>query len=209
LFETPVEEIMKSILSLILAIIISCGVATAQTADECLTRVKSMEAMMPNLVASAKGAIHGLLPDPEAYAKTLPPIDEVIASGDKVNLKNYGGLSEAFFYAGDKEKGRAIYTKFKANAEKIYGPDDLYCALIEGDMGLVYFYEKDYETAEPFLLYATKRLEENLTAAHANNLVTNYMCLCLINDKRGDVDNAKKYAKQLVDLAIKQRQKGY
>ena len=168
-----------------------------------------MESMMPNLVAAAKGAIHGLLPDPEAYEKTLPPLDKVVESGDKVQLKNYAGLAEALFYAGDKAKGEAIYAKFKQVSDKVYGPDDVYSALVEGDMGLIYCYEKDYEKAEPLLLYASKRLEENLSAAHANNLVTSYMCLALINDKRGKTEEAKIYAKKLVDLAIKQRQKGY
>jgi len=181
--------------------------APAPTAEQCLERVKSMESMMPNLMASATAAIHELLKDPVAYEKTLPPMEKVVADKDATNLKNYGGLAEAYFYAGDKVKGEALYAQFKSNSKQIFGPTETFQALVEGDMGLVYFYENNFEKAEPLLLDSMNQLKANLTAAVANNLITDYMCLTLINNKRGNTDDAKKYAKELVDLAIKTRTK--
>jgi len=181
----------------------------APSAEQCLERVKSMEGMMPTLMASATAAIHALLPDPVGYEKTLPPIEKIIADKDTGNLKNYGGLAEAFFYAGDKEKGEKLYEIFKSNSKQVFGPTETFQALVEGDMGLVYFYENNYEKAEPLLLDSMKQLEEHLTAAVANNLVTDYLCLTLINNKRGNTEDAKKYAKELVELAIKTRTKAF
>ncbi len=164
---------------------------------------------MPNIMKSASASVLALLPDPDAYEKTLPPMAKVIATKDKINFKNYGGLAERFFFGGDKARGEKIYNQFKANSKAILGPTDTFQALIEGDMALVYFYEKNYAKAEPMLLNAKNQLEANLTSAVSNNLVTNYMCLSMMYDKQGKTADAKKYAKALVDLAIKQRSKPF
>jgi len=189
--------------TLLICLLCTVGSAWSQspTPDECLARVKNMEPMLPKLMDSASAAIHALLPN--------PTMAKVIATKDKTNLKNYGGLSEGFFFAGDKVKGEKLYNQFKANAKTILGPTDTYQALIEGDMGLVYFYEKNYAKAEPMLLDSKNQLEANLTAAVANNLITDYMCLSMMYDKKGKPAEAKKYAKALVDLAVKQRSKPF
>src|SRR6202011_4416994 len=122
---------------------------TPQTPEECLTRVKSLVPMFPKMMEGGKASIHALIPDPAAYEKTLPPFEKVIADKDATNLKNYGGLAEAYLFAGDRTNGDRLFSLFSANSRKILGPDEIYSALVEGDVGFLDFYEDNYIKAEP------------------------------------------------------------
>ncbi len=181
----------------------------AQTPDECLAKVKALEPMLPRIIDSARASIHSLIPDPAAYEKTLPPLDKVIKDKDKVNFKNYGGLSEAYFYSGDTANGQRIFSVVLANSNDMLGADDTYTALVEGDLGILRFNEKNYDAAQLNLLSAIKQLEAHLTPASSNNLIADYLCMTLIrdsSDNKTDKGEASAYAKKLVDLTVKQRQ---
>ncbi len=69
------------------------------------------EPTLMRLEDTCKSTISAIIPDPVAYEKTLPSIDKVIADKDSKNFRNYGGLSEAFYYAGDKAKGKELFSK--------------------------------------------------------------------------------------------------
>ncbi len=172
----------------------------AQTPSDCLVRIRSAEPTLPKLFESAKSSLQVLMPDPAAYEKTLPPFEKVLASKDVKNLKNYGGLAEAYFYNGEEAKALKIYSLFTANAKQVLGPNDTFPALVGCDIGLLYFSRKNYSKAEPLLLESTKQLEAHLTPANSNNLITDYVCLALINDKAGNKDKAGSYASFLICL---------
>jgi hypothetical protein len=174
--------------------------------EECLRRVHNIEPMMPKIMEGARAAISAIVPDPDAYEKTLPALDKVVADKDDKALMNIGGLSEAFLYAGNKEKGKKYFSFFCDNADTILGAEHPFPGLVKGDVGLLLFTEDNYKDAEPLLLESLKKLEANPISANSNNLITNYMCLALINDKGGSKDKALSYAKKMVDLSIKQRQ---
>lgn len=177
------------------------------TPELCLARVKEMEPMVMGLRKECESAIRTLIPDPSATEQTLPPLDKVIEDKDAANFKAYGGLSEAFLYLSDKdrEKGDKLFARFRANSDTVLGADDPYVALVGGDVGLFYFFEKDYGKAEPLFLDAIRRLEAHLTAKNSNNLVSNYLCMALIRDKEGKEAEAASYSKKLVDLVVKQQ----
>ncbi len=162
--------------------------------------------MLPRLMETGRASLKALIPDPAAYEKTLRPFEEVIKDKDQLGFKNYGGLAEAYFFAGDREKGQRLYDQFIAHSTEILGPEDNYRAGLEGDLGILYFNEKDYKTAEPFLLRAIKQLEDHLTPAISNNLIANYLCMTIIRDHENNKAEAGAYAKKLMDLVARQRQ---
>lgn len=184
-------------------------VAFAQSADECMAKVKELAPMLPKLIESAKSQVHTLMPDPAAYEKTLPALDKVIADKDQTNLKNYGGLCEAYFFSGDNANGQRIYDTFMKNEKDILGADNTYGAFVQGDIGILRYLNKDYPAAEQALAPAINQLESHMSPSVADNLIASYLCLSLIKDQSPDAAQKKEgaeLAKKLVDLAIKQRQ---
>lgn len=173
---------------------------------ECLRRVRAFEPTLLNLKDTCKGTINAIIPDAAAYEKTLPPIDKVIAEKDAKNFRNYGGLSEAFYYNDNADRGKELFSKFEANAESILGAEDTFLGLVKGDIGLYYYFQNDFANAETYILDAVSKLEPHLNAANSNNVLSSYMALCLIYDKAGKQDKALAYATKAVDLSIRQRQ---
>ena len=178
----------------------------ASEADQ-FARVLSMKAFLTKMMEAIKAQVHVLMPDPAAYEKSLPTFEKIVADKDKLNLRNYGGLSEAFILGGDRDHGEKLYSFFSANRELL--ADDNYFALVEGDMGLFYYTEGKAAKAEPLLLDSIKQLQSHLTAAVANNLVTDYLCMTLICNEAGRTAEAKEYARKLVELAHKQRTQAF
>ncbi len=181
----------------------------AQTPDQCLVKVQSMEPMLPKVINGARASIHEIIPDPPAYEKTLPPLDKVIKDKDVLNFKNYGGLAEAYFFSGNAPEGQRIYTTFATNSTNVLGADDTYAAYVGGDLGILNFIDNKYNDAESYLLPAIKQLESHLTPAITNNLIADYLCMTLIRSKstkETEKAEASTYAKKLIDLVIKQRQ---
>lgn len=178
----------------------------APSAEECLVRVRGFEPTLMRLKETCKSTLSAIIPDPAAYEKTLPAFDKVIAEKDAKNLRNYGGLSEAFYYAGDKEKGKELFSKFEANAVSLLGAEDTFLGLVKGDIGLLFFFENNYPDAETYVLDALTKVEPHMTAANSNNVLSSYMCLALIYDKTSKNEKALEFAKKAVELAIKQRQ---
>jgi hypothetical protein len=181
----------------------------AQTPDECLVKVMGLEPMLPKLIDGARASIHAMIPDPPAYERTLPPLDKVIKDKDVLNFKNYGGLSEAYFFNGMAPEGQRIYTLFAANSTNVLGADDTYAANVAGDLGILNFMDNKYDDAENYLLPAIKQLEAHLTPAVSNNLIADYLCMTLMRNKstkEAEKNEASSYAKKLIDLAVKQRQ---
>ena len=176
------------------------------SAEECLNRVRGFEPTLLNLRETAKSAITAIIPDPVAYEKTLPPIDKVIADKDAKNLRNFGGLSEAYYFAGNPEKGKVLFTKFETGAKTLLPADDTFPGLVKSDIGLYFFFEKNYAASENYISDALTKLEPHLTAANSNNILSAYMTLSLIYDKSGKKEKALEFAKKAVALAIRQRQ---
>jgi tetratricopeptide (TPR) repeat protein len=166
-----------------------------------------MGPMLPKLLEGAGATIHTFIPDPAGYEKTLPPMTKVVADKDKLNLKNWGGLAEAYLFAGNKKAAESIYAEFTKASQTVFDPTETYLAAVEGDFGMVYFNDKDYAKAEPMLLDSARLMEANLTYAISNNLISNYLCLSLIKDSQGKTEEAAKYASKLVDIAKRQREK--
>lgn len=178
---------------------------TTPSPEECLRRVRGFEPTLQRLREGCKSTLAAIIPDPMAYEKTLPPFDKVVADKDLKNLKNYGGLSEAFYYAGNAEKGKELFSQFEKNAA-LLGSDDTFLSLVKGDIGLLFFFDKNYTDAEPMILDSVKNIESHMTAANSNNVLSAYMCLSLIYDKTGKTEKSLEYATKAVDLAIRQRQ---
>ncbi len=174
--------------------------------EECLVRVRSFEPTLMRLKDTCKSTISAIIPDPVAYEKTLPAIDKVIADKDVKNFRNYGGLSEAFYYNGNATKGKELFSKFETNAVSLLGAEDTFLGLVKGDIGLFFFFENNLPEAEKYIVDALKRVEPHMTASNSNNILSSYMCLTLIYDKTNEKEKALQYAKKAVDLAIKQRQ---
>lgn len=179
---------------------------TLPSAEECLTRVRGFEPTLLNLRETAKSAISAIIPDPVAYEKTLPPIEKVISDKDAKNLRNFGGLSEAYYFAGNAAKGKELFAKFESGAKTLIDSSDPFPGLVKGDIGLYYFFEKNYDDAEKYISDALARIEPHMTMANSNNILSSYMTLTLIYDKAGKREKALEYAKKAVALAIKQRQ---
>jgi hypothetical protein len=178
----------------------------ALTPEECLVRVKTMEPMLPTLLDSAKMVITRLIPDPQDFEKKLPPFEKVIADKDVKNLKNYGGLAEAYLYGGDEKSGDKLFAQFKSGRSMLPA-DDTFPGGVYGDFGFMYFAQKKYSEAEPLLLESMRLYETYPTAYTNNGLVTDYLCLSLIKDQAGDKTAAGDYAKKLIDLALKEHQR--
>lgn len=174
--------------------------------EECLRRVRSFEPTLLKLKETCKSTINAIIPDAAAYEKTLPPIEKVIADKDAKNLRNYGGLSEAFYFNDNAVKGKELFSKFEMNAPEILGAHDTFLGLVKGDIGLYYFFQSDLGTAENYILDAVSKLEPYITAANSNNVLSSYMALAIIYDKSGKNEKALEYATKAVDLSIKQRQ---
>jgi tetratricopeptide (TPR) repeat protein len=171
--------------------------------EECLKKVLALKPLEPAMMEPAKAALHSLIPDPAAYEKTLPPLAKVISSKDSLNLKNYGGLSEAYLYSGNTSKGEGIFSQFSSHASEILGPNDSFSPGVVGDFALYYYFQNDFTKAEPLFLKATNALEKNQAPERMNNLVSDYMCLTFISNKKGNKAEAQKYAKKMVDLSLK------
>jgi hypothetical protein len=178
--------------------------AYADTAAESLAKIKQLEPKVPTLFEAAKASLTSIIPDPAAYEKSLPPFDKVTAGKDITNLKNYGGLAEAYFYHGNPAQGLRLHHMFAAKADRLLPGDDTFQAGVAGDIGIYYFTQKNYGQAKIYLLDSTSRFEKHLTAANANNLVSDYLCLTLIMDKEHKTNEAQTYAKKMADLVTKQ-----
>lgn len=174
--------------------------------EECLRRVRSFEPTLLRLKETCKGTLNSIIPDAAAYEKTLPPIDQVIADKDAKNLRNYGGLSEAYYFNDNSARGQELFSKFEKSAPGILGEHDTFIGLVKGDIGLYYFFQSDLGKAEKYILDAVSTLEPYITAANSNNVLSSYMALALIYDKSGKNDKALEYATKAVNLSIKQRQ---
>jgi hypothetical protein len=195
---------IKLCLSISLTAFVSFSAALAQSADECLKRVRNMEPAIPQIMAGSRTQVVEMIPDAAAYEKKLPPFAEVVAKSDKKSFEKYGLLTQAYLFAGNKKKAESLYAQLKANSKAVLGPKSSYAALVEGNMALVYFFEKNYSRAEPLLLEAIKHLEKHVDGDSTNILITNYMCMAIIRDNGGKTAEAQTYAKKLVDLAVKQ-----
>jgi hypothetical protein len=176
------------------------------TPERCLVLVRDLEPEIPKWMEGAKSAIQMIIPNPQAYEKTLPPIEKVLADKDKLNLKNYGGLAEAYLYNGDEAACQKLYSIFVANSKQILGVDDAFPAGVTGDIGLYYFNKHDYTRATPLITESTSQFESHLTPANSNSLLADYICMTLIRDKAGNKTEAEAYAKKTIDLVLKQRQ---
>lgn len=174
--------------------------------EECLRRVRSFEPTLLRLKETCKGTLNSIIPDAAAYEKTLPPIDQVIADKDAKNLRNYGGLSEAYYFNDNSVRGQELFSKFEKSAPGILGEHDTFVGLVKGDIGLYFFFQNDFGNAEKYMLEALTALEPQLTAANSNNVLSSYMALTLVYDKAGNNEKALAYATKAVDLSIKQRQ---
>ena len=86
--------------------------------EECLRRVRSFEPTLLKLKETCKSTINAIIPDAAAYEKTLPPIEKVIADKDARNLRNYGGLSEAFYFNDNAVKGKELFSKVMASRSR-------------------------------------------------------------------------------------------
>jgi len=183
----------------------SCLPVSAQdiAPEECLKKVLSLKPLEPSMMEPAKAALHSLIPDPAGYEKTLPPLAIVISTKDAVNLKNYGGLSEAYLYAGETSKGESIFSQFSTHANEILGANDSFPPGVTGDFALYYYFQNNYAKAEPLFLKASNDLEKNPAGERLTNLVSDYMCLTFICNKKGNKADAQKYAKKMVDLSLK------
>ncbi len=179
----------------------------AQSSEQCLRMVRKMEVSLPSMIEAVKAQLKAMIPDPAAYEKTLPPMDKVSSSKDKVNLRNYGGLSEAFLFSGQKARADELYAFFTRNAKATLGPDETYSAAINGDFAIYHFSHKDYKQAEALFLSSISDFEKNLSPSVYNNLITNYLCMSLIRDKQEKKDEAVSYAKKLIDLSMKSHEK--
>jgi tetratricopeptide (TPR) repeat protein len=140
------------------------------------------------------------------FEKKLPTIEEVLKNKDVMNLKNYGGLSEAYLFKGDEEKAEKLLKSVSEGAKDILPENDNFLAAVKGDFGLAYYLNNKYDKAETYLGDAVNQLEKHYQPSLANNLVASYLCMTIIKDKQGKTDEAKSFAKKLVVLALKLRQ---
>jgi|688.fasta_scaffold490031_2 hypothetical protein len=197
-------------LSAAFQILLCTGAANAQlpkTADEYIAFARKLEPVMTQAKDAAASFMKKAVPDPAAYEKSLPAKDIIESSKDAANLKNYGGLSEAYLYNnGDVKKAEELFSWFNSLAPKILPKADNYRACVEGDFGIYYFTSGQYAKAEAYLVDEIKELETKRTAASANNLISGYICMALIRDKAGKTKEAADYAKKYVDLALSMQQ---
>lgn len=191
-------------LSLALAGLLPCK---AQSTEDCIKMIRNMEGTLPAMINSVKTLINGLIPNPLAYEKTLPSRDEVVSKKDSLNLRNYGGLSEAFLYADQVAKAEDIYLWFSKSSKQVLPQGETFPAAVTGDFGIYYFNQKNYPKAETLLLRSIADLEANASPSVYNNMITNYLLLALIRDKQGKKEEAAAYTKKMIAITVKQRQK--
>jgi len=178
----------------------------APSSEACLERVRGMAENFPKMAEAGKEAVRTLIPDPDAFEKKLPTMEDVLKNKDAMNLKNYGGLSEAFLFKGEEEKAEKILKSVCEGAKDILPENDNFLAAVKGDFGLAYYLNNKYDKAELYLGDAVSQLEKHYQPQLANNLVASYLCMTIIKDKQGKTDEAKGFAKKLVVLALKMRQ---
>lgn len=178
----------------------------APSSEACLERVRSMAETFPKMAEAGKEAVRTMIPDPVEFEKKLPTIEDVLKNKDAMNLKNYGGLSEAFLFKGDEEKAEKLLKSVSDGAKEILPENDNFLAAVKGDFGLAYYLNNKYDKAETYLGDAVAQLEKHYQPQLANNLVASYLCMTIIKDKQGKTEEAKGYAKKLVVLALKLRQ---
>jgi hypothetical protein len=198
----------KNLACLLLPLVIaSFGQAqTPPTADQCLDIMHKLEPTLPGLIQSAKTQITSMIPDPPGYEKKLPARDKVVSTKDVDNLKEYGGLSEAYLFSDKTDKAEELRSWFTQSAKTVFPPDETFTASVNGDFGIYYFDKKDFKKAEPLLLSSMNQFEAHLTPAIYNNLLSDYICMALIRDKQGKKDDAVSYMRKLADLSAKQQQ---
>lgn len=174
-----------------------------KTPDEYIAFARKLEPVLTQTKAAAQEFMKKIVPDPAAYEKTLPPKEKVASAKDATNLKNYGGLSEAYLYnTGDVKKAEELFAWFNQLAPNVFSASDPYRACVEGDFAIYYYTSGQYAKAEAYLLDEIKELEVRRTAASSNNLISAYICMALIKDKAGKTKEAAAYAKKYVDLAL-------
>ncbi len=178
----------------------------APSAEACLEKVRGMAETFPKMAEAGKEAVRTMIPDPAEFEKKLPAIEEVLKNKDAINLKNYGGLSEAYLFKGDEEKAEKLLKSVSEGAKDILPENDNFLAAVKGDFGLAYYLNNKYDKAETYLGDAVSQLEKHYQPALANNLVASYLCMTIIKDKQGKTEEAKGFAKKLVVLALKLRQ---
>ncbi|MBP7861591.1 tetratricopeptide repeat protein [bacterium] len=178
----------------------------APSSEACLEKVRGMAETFPKMAEAGKEAVRTMIPDPAEFEKKLPAIEEVLKNKDAMNLKNYGGLSEAYLFKGDEEKAEKLLKSVSEGAKEILPENDNFLAAVKGDFGLAYYLNNKYDKAETYLGDAVSQLEKHYQPALANNLVASYLCMTIIKDKQGKTEEAKGFAKKLVVLALKLRQ---
>ena len=178
----------------------------APSSEACLERVRTMAESFPKMAEAGKEAVRTMIPDPDEFAKKLPSIADVLKNKDAMNLKNYGGLSEAFLFKGDEEKAEKLLKSVADGAKEILPENDNFLAAVKGDFGLAYYLNNKYDKAETYLGDAVAQLEKHYQPQLANNLVASYLCMTIIKDKQGKTEEAKGFAKKLVVLALKLKQ---
>lgn len=178
----------------------------APSSEACLEKVRGMAETFPKMAEAGKEAVRTMIPDPAEFEKKLPTIAEVLKNKDAMNLKNYGGLSEAYLFKGDEEKAETLLKSVSEGAKNILPENDNFLAAVKGDFGLAYYLNNKYDKAEAYLGDAVTQIEKHYQPSLANNLVASYLCMTIIKDKQGKTDEAKNFAKKLVVLALKLRQ---
>lgn len=192
------------------SILFGAGPANAQlpkTQEEYVAFCRKLEPVLQQTKSAAEAFMKKIVPDPAAYEKTLPAKAKIVSSKDIINLKNYGGLSEAYlFNNNDVKKAEEIFSWFNSTAPELLPPSDPYRACVEGDFAIYYYTSGQFPKAEAYLLDEIKELEARRTSASANNLISAYICMALIRDKAGKTKEAADYAKKYVDLALSMQQ---
>jgi hypothetical protein len=191
---------------LIPLIVASFAQGQTPTADQSIEMMHKLEPTLPGLIKAAKTQMTSVIPDPAAYEKNLPARDKVVSTKDVDNLKEYGGLSEAYLFADKTDKAEELRSWFAQSAKTILPPDETFTASVNGDFGIYYFDKGDFKKAEPLLVSSMKEFEAHLTPAIYNNLLSDYICLALIRDKQGKKDDAVSYMRKLADLSTQQSQ---
>lgn len=178
----------------------------APNSEACLEQVRKMSVNFPKVAEAGKEAVLTMIPDPAAYEQKLPSIDSVLKDKDATNLKNYGGLAEAFLFKGEEEKALSLLKSVQTGSKSILPESDNFIAAVEGDFGLAYYLKDNFVESEKYLSSAVNQIEKFYQPHLANNLIASYLCLAIIKDKQGKTDEAKTWAKKLVVLALKQSQ---
>lgn len=177
----------------------------ANTARDPMELVHKLEPMLPKLFDSAKASVHSLMPEPAAYEKTLPPRQQVVEKKDQLNFKNYAGLSEAYLFDDQLDKAEELFQWCQSNYVNVLGKTDHFVpGLVTADFGLYHFYKNNFTKAEPLCRSSVDVLTKYGPPSAANNLVANFLVLCLICDKQKRSEEARTWAQKLIELSIAQ-----